>query len=68
MAKEKEAVKIVRVKLVKSGIGYTDRQKNTLKALGFHRLNEVVEHEDTPVLRGMLNKISHLVEIETEEK
>ncbi|MEA4959808.1 MAG: 50S ribosomal protein L30, partial [Anaerolineaceae bacterium] len=42
--------------------------KNTLKALGFHRLNEVVEHEDTPVLRGMLNKISHLVEIETEEK
>ncbi|HNX45469.1 MAG TPA: 50S ribosomal protein L30 [Anaerolineaceae bacterium] len=68
MAKEKEAVKIVRVKLVKSGIGYTVRQKNTLKALGFHRLNEVVEHEDTPVLRGMLNKISHLVEIETEEK
>ncbi len=68
MAKEKEAVKIVRVKLVKSGIGYTVRQKNTLKALGFHRLNEVVEHEDTPVLRGMLNKISHLVEIETEEQ
>jgi large subunit ribosomal protein L30 len=68
MAKEKEAVKIVRVKLVKSGIGYTVRQKNTLKALGFHRLNEVVEHEDTPALRGMLNKISHLVEIETEEK
>ena len=68
MAKEKEAVKIVRVKLVKSGIGYTVRQKNTLKALGFHRLNEVVEHEATPVLRGMLNKISHLVEIETEEK
>ena len=68
MAKEKEAVKIVRVKLVKSGIGYAVRQKNTLKALGFHRLNEVVEHEDTPVLRGMLNKISHLVEIETEEK
>ena len=68
MAKEKEAVKIVRVKLVKSGIGYTVRQKNTLKALGFHRLNEVVEHEDTPALRGMLNKISHLVEIETEEQ
>ena len=37
-------------------------------ATGFHRLNEVVEHEDTPALRGMLNKISHLVEIETEEK
>jgi len=46
------------------------RQKATLKALGLHHLNQTVEHEDSETLRGMLNKVSHLVEIETvnEEK
>lgn len=69
MAK-KEQKKMLRIKLVKSGIGYTVRTKRTLTALGFKRLQDVVEHEDTPVIRGMLDKISHLVEIESalEEK
>ena len=69
MAK-KEQKNMLRIKLVKSGIGYTVRTKRTLTALGFKRLQDVVEHEDTPVIRGMLDKVSHLVEIESalEEK
>ncbi len=69
MAK-KEQKNMLRIKLVKSGIGYTVRTKRTLSALGFKRLQDVVEHEDTPVIRGMLDKVSHLVEIESalEEK
>lgn len=64
MAK-KEQKNMLRIKLVKSGIGYTVRTKRTLNALGFKRLQDVVEHEDTPVIRGMLDKVSHLVEIES---
>lgn len=58
--------KILRVTLVKSPIGYTERQKGTVRALGLRRLNQTVEHVDTPVLRGMLHKVSHLVEVEEE--
>ncbi len=69
MAK-KETKKILRVKQVKSGIGYTVRTKNTLKALGFRKIGDVVEHQANDALLGMLDKVSHLVEIETvdEEK
>ena len=56
--------KKVRIKYVKSAIGYSRRQKMTVKALGLRRLQDVVEHEDSPTLRGMLAKISHLVEVE----
>lgn len=66
MVKKKSTPSKVRVTLKKSGIGYTVRQKATLKALGFHHLHETVVHEDNAAVRGMLNKISHLVEIETE--
>lgn len=70
MAKQTAKTARVRVTLKKSGTGYPVRQKATLKALGFHHLNQVVEHEDSPALRGMLFKVSHLVEIGTvnEEK
>jgi large subunit ribosomal protein L30 len=61
--KEKEQPKILRVTLVRSPIGYTERQKRTVKALGLHRLNQTVEHEDAPSIRGMLAKIRHLVQI-----
>lgn len=65
MAKPKKTKeKIVRITLVKSPIGYTVRQKNTVRALGLHRMNQTVEHVDTPVLRGMLYKINHLVSVE----
>ncbi len=56
--------KKLRITLVKSPIGYTKRQKNTVKALGLRKLNTVVLHDDTPPVRGMINKISHLVEVE----
>jgi large subunit ribosomal protein L30 len=60
----------LRITLKKSGTGYPVRQKATLKALGLQHLNQTVEHEDSATVRGMLNKVSHLVEIETvnEEK
>lgn len=61
--KEKDKTKILRVTLVRSPIGYTERQKRTVKALGLHRLNQTVEHEDAPAIRGMLAKISHLVQV-----
>ena len=68
MAKKKD--KILRVKQVKSGIGYTVRTKRTLKALGFRNVGDVVEHKESEALLGMLDKVSHLVVIETvdEEK
>ena len=68
MAKKKS--KVLRIKQVKSGIGYTVRTKNTLKALGFRNVGDVVEHKESDALLGMLDKVSHLVEIETvdEEK
>jgi large subunit ribosomal protein L30 len=54
----------LRIKWIKSGIGYAREQKRTLKALGFHRLNETVEHEDSPPVRGMIAKVNHLVKVE----
>ena len=54
----------LRVTWVKSGIGYEKSQKRTLAALGFHRLNESVVHEDSISIRGMINKVRHLVKVE----
>ena len=63
MAKKKK-VKTLSITLVKSPIGYTKRQKCTVSALGLNRMNQTVEHQDSPVIRGMINKISHLVQVE----
>jgi len=63
MAK-KAAEKKLRVTLVKSPIGYSKRQKATVRALGLRRMNHTVEHVDNPALRGMLVKISHLIKVE----
>jgi large subunit ribosomal protein L30 len=49
---------------IKSGIGYNETQKKTLKALGFHRLNQSVTHDDSASIRGMINKVRHLVKVE----
>jgi large subunit ribosomal protein L30 len=54
----------LRIKWVKSDIGYPKSQKQTLKALGLSRLNQVIEHEDTAAIRGMLVKINHLIKSE----
>jgi len=51
---------------VKSGIGYAEDQKRTLKALGLHRLNRSVTHDDSASIRGMINKVRHLVKVEVE--
>ena len=56
----------LRVTWIKSGIGYEKSQKATLKALGFHRLNQSVVHEDINSIRGMINKVRHLVKVEEE--
>jgi large subunit ribosomal protein L30 len=54
----------IRIKWIKSDIGYPGDQKRTLKALGFHRLNETVEKEDNSVIRGMIAKVNHMLLIE----
>ena len=51
----------VRVKQVRSAIGFNRRQRATLRGLGLRRLHQVVELEDTPAVRGMIGKVSHLV-------
>ena len=54
----------IRVTWVKSFIGYAKDQRQTIRALGLHRLNQTVEHEDSPVVRGMVQKVKHLVQVE----
>ena len=54
----------LRITWVKSGIGYAEDQRKTLRALGFRRLNQIVEHEDSLSIRGMVTKVSHLVQTE----
>lgn len=54
----------LKIKWVKSSIGYPKRQKDTIKALGFHKLQNTVEHEDHPAIRRMIRKVSHLVQVE----
>ena len=54
----------LRVKWVKSAIGYSKDQKATIRALGLHKLQQTVEHEDNPAMRGMIRKVNHLVQVE----
>lgn len=56
----------LRVTWIKSGIGYEESQKKTLKTLGFHRLNQSVVIEDSNSVRGMINKVRHLIKVEEE--
>jgi len=51
----------IRVQLVKSVIGYDQRQRSTVRGLGLRRIRHVVEVEDTDAVRGMINKVGHLV-------
>ncbi len=54
----------LRVTWEKSAIGYNKRQRMTLKALGFRSLNQTIIHADSPAIRGMVNKVRHLVRVE----
>lgn len=56
----------LRVTLIKSGIGYAQDQKKTLKALGLNRLNKSIVHNDNSSVRGMLDKVRHLIRVEAE--
>jgi large subunit ribosomal protein L30 len=64
MPKAKTNNKLIRVKLVRSPIGYSKDHRATARALGLRRLHQTVEHKDNPTLRGMIQKIIHLVQVE----
>lgn len=64
MPKNQTSDKVIRVTLVRSSIGYTKDQRATARALGLRRLHQTVEHKDTPTVRGMVQKIIHLVQVE----
>lgn len=53
----------IKVKWYKSAIGYNQKQRESVRGLGLRRLNDVVELNDTPAIRGMVKKINHLVKI-----
>lgn len=53
--------KMVKIQQVKSVIGYTERQRATMRGLGLRRIRHIVEVEDTDAVRGMIDKVSHLV-------
>lgn len=59
----KTQLKKINIKLKKSLIGASEAQKKIAKSLGLSKINQVVEHFDSPTIVGMVNKISHLVEI-----
>lgn len=56
--------KRIRATWVKSAIGYSGEQKRTVRALGLRRLHQTVEHDDTPAMRGMVEKVKHLLRVE----
>lgn len=51
----------VKIQQIKSEIGYNRKQRATLRGLGLRKMNQVRELEDTPAVRGMINKVRHLV-------
>lgn len=58
----------LKIQQVRSAIGRKKDQKNTLVALGITKMGQIVEHNDTPQIRGMINKIGHLLCVTEEEK
>jgi large subunit ribosomal protein L30 len=66
MAK-KTKTKLLNITLRRSPTGYTQRQKDTVRALGLRRMHQTVTQNDNDVIRGMIAKVSHLVEVEEGE-
>ena len=60
-------VKIVRVTYIRSSIGLNKKQKATVKALGLNRLGDSIEQSNTPAIRGMIDRVGHLVSVEVVE-
>jgi large subunit ribosomal protein L30 len=65
MAKANKAASagVIKVKMIGSVIGCPEKQRATVRGLGLRRLHQVVEREDTPLVRGMVKKVPHLVQI-----
>jgi large subunit ribosomal protein L30 len=64
MAKSKKAAAgTLKVKMIGSLIGCTDKQRASVRGLGLRRMHQVVEREDTPLVRGMVAKVPHLVQV-----
>lgn len=63
-AKKRKTPAMLRLTYVKSVIGYSERQKDTVRALGLRRIGDTVEQPDTAPIRGMVDKVSHLVVVE----
>lgn len=61
-------MKKLRITLVRSPIGYKQDQKETVKRLGLRRMHYTVTHEDTPQIRGMIEKVKHLLKVEVVEE
>ncbi len=59
----KTANKQIKIKLVKSLIGSSERQRRVVAGLGLSKKNQIVEHYNSPTILGMINKVSHLLEI-----
>jgi large subunit ribosomal protein L30 len=59
----KKQTKTIKVKMIGSVIGCVEKQRATVRGLGLRKLHQVVEREDTPLVRGMVKKIPHLVTI-----
>ena len=64
MSAAKAKDRVLRITLTKSPIGYSIRQKRTVRALGLRRMHQTVEQQDTSVIRGMIAKVKHLVTVE----
>jgi len=64
MPRKKAAARKLRITYVKSAIGYAEGQKGTVRALGLRRIGDAVDHEDTLIVRGMVAKVRHLLQVE----
>ena len=63
----KKKTKTLNITLIKSPIGYSTKQKRTLRALGLRKMNQTVEQKDSDVIRGMITKVQHLVTVQEAE-
>jgi large subunit ribosomal protein L30 len=59
-----DANKVLRITLVRSPIGYRQSQRDTVRSLGLRRMHQTVERYDTPIVRGQIFKVQHLVKVE----
>jgi len=64
MSPKRKSVAQLRITYARSSIGYTQRQKDTVRALGMHRIGQTVLRPDTQAIRGMIDKVRHLVSVE----